>query len=84
MIGTIQNPAIRAHIAKREAQALAIAECIRSLGTVPSGEIYAMVMNVLPLDEYNKMIAALVKIGAIENDGHLLKWVGKIKAKSEG
>ena len=75
---------IQNHVAKREAQAIAIADCIRSLGTVPSGEVYARVMSVLPLEEYNKMIAALVKIGAIENNCHLLKWTGKIEAKSEG
>ena len=53
----------------------ATAEAIRDLGTVPSGHLYARVMGVLSLDQYNQIIGLLKKHGLIEESYHELKWI---------
>lgn len=56
---------------------LAIGETIKELGSVPNGHLYAQLMGKMSLDTYNKVIALLVKTGAVKNENHLLTWVGK-------
>ena len=53
----------------------AIAEAIRDLGSVPSGHLYARVMGVLSLDQYNQIIGILKRQGLIEESYHELKWI---------
>tara|TARA_Y100000310_G_scaffold338575_1_gene428584 strand:+ start:1160 stop:1372 length:213 start_codon:yes stop_codon:yes gene_type:complete len=53
-----------------------VAEAIRDLGEVPSGELYARLMEFLSLDEYNKVIGVLKKTGLITETNYLLKWKG--------
>lgn len=57
--------------------AVAILEAITAAGArgIPSGHLYAMLINRMNLDSYNKFIDALVKHGKITNHGHLLKAV---------
>jgi hypothetical protein len=55
----------------------ALAEAIRDLGQVPSGRLYASVMGVMNLSEYQQAIGVLIKAGLIENRHHLLIWIGK-------
>lgn len=58
------------------ALAAAIAEAIRELKTVPSGELYARLMGKLSLEQYESLIGSLVKVGLVTKAGHLLRWVG--------
>lgn len=55
---------------------LAIAEAIRELGEVPSGELYARLMGHMDLETYESFIRRLVGAKLVENRGHLLVWVG--------
>ena len=54
---------------------LAIAEAIRSLGTVPSGHLYARVMGKLSLDQYNQIIGILKQQGLVSETHYELKWI---------
>jgi hypothetical protein len=55
----------------------AIAEAIRELGEVPSGHVYAVVQNVVSLDQYEKCIQILVNAKLVRKDpSHLLHWIG--------
>ena len=54
---------------------LAIAEVIKGLGSVPSGNLYTRVMGFLSLDEYNQIIGILKKQRLIEESYHELKWI---------
>ncbi len=57
--------------------ALAMAEAIRTLGSVPSGHLYAQVMNTLSLASYDNVIRALVNARLVRKDSsHLLTWIG--------
>ena len=56
---------------------LAVGEAIKDLGSVPNGHLYAQLMGKMNLETYNKVIAILVKTGAVKNENHLLTWVGK-------
>lgn len=56
---------------------LAVGEAIKELGSVPNGHLYAQLMGKMNLETYNKVIAILVKTGAVKNENHLLTWVGK-------
>lgn len=55
----------------------ALAEAIRELGEVPSGDLYANVMGHLSCESYQKAIDMLKRSGlVIETPAHLLRWVG--------
>lgn len=55
---------------------MAIGETIKDLGHVPSGHLYAQVMGRLSLDQYNKVIDLLKKVGAVKEENHVLTWIG--------
>ena len=53
----------------------AIAETIRFLGEVPSGEIYARLAGRITLGDYERAIAILKRSGLVtETRSHLLRW----------
>ena len=54
----------------------AIGEAIRDLGLVPSGHLYARVMDKLSLAEYEKVIGLLKRANLVSEQAHLLTWVG--------
>jgi hypothetical protein len=54
----------------------AVASAIASLGEVPSGHLYAQVMAHMTLEQYQRVIAVLVRSGLVADKGHLLKWTG--------
>ena len=55
----------------------AIAETIRKLGEVPSGELYARLVGKLDLPDYEEVIRILKETGLVtETPGHLLRWNG--------
>lgn len=55
---------------------ITIAETIRTLRSVPSGELYARVMGVLSLDSYNRAIDNLKRAGLVAESAHVLTWIG--------
>jgi hypothetical protein len=53
----------------------AIAETIRELGELPSGELYARLVGKLDLPDYEEVIRILKETGLVtETPGHLLRW----------
>ena len=55
----------------------AIAETIRELGEVPSGHLYARVMGVMDLRQYEQVIGLLIDARLVERaPSHLLRWIG--------
>lgn len=56
---------------------LAIAETIQGVKEVPSGHLYARVMDHLSLEEYQGIIAALKRAKLVKERNHLLTWIGK-------
>lgn len=59
--------------------AAVVGELIRDLGEVPSGEIYASIMDRVSLDEYNAIVQALVNAKLVKQRNYLLTWVGPVK-----
>jgi hypothetical protein len=59
---------------KQEYLVKIIGDAIESLGEIPSGHLYAQVMNIIPLSEYNEVIAILKESGKVTETNHLLKW----------
>ena len=56
---------------------MAVADCIRELRTVPSGHLYARLMGHISIDDYQSVIATLVRSGLVrEHPSHLLEWIG--------
>jgi hypothetical protein len=56
--------------------ALTLAEAIRELGEVPSGHLYARVMDRLSLADYTAIISALKGARLISESHNLLTWKG--------
>lgn len=54
----------------------AIAEAIKDLGSVPSGHLYARLMGILSLDQYNQVIGILKKQGLVKEAFYELTWIG--------
>lgn len=59
-----------------ELKAIAIAEALRELKSVPNGEFYARVMSFMDVHEYNAIIASLKTIKLIDEHAHVLTWIG--------
>lgn len=65
--------------ARRHAEAAfeglkALALVIRDLRQVPSGELYARIMNRVSLEDYTRLIAILKRSGLVIERNHLLIW----------
>ena len=45
----------------------AVADCIREVGAVPSGHLYAILMAKMDLDTYQAIIRTLVRAGLVED-----------------
>ena len=54
---------------------LAVGQAIRAAKRVPSGHLYARLMGVLSLDQYQRIIAILKKSGCVREEYHELIWV---------
>lgn len=52
----------------------ALAETVKELGEVPNGHLYATVMSLMDIHQYNKAIDLLVRSTVILKQGDLLKW----------
>lgn len=57
----------------------AIADAIRELGTVPAGVLYANLMSVVSIQQFDAIIRMLVKAELVSNVAHELKWIGPSK-----
>ena len=60
-----------------KAMLLALAEAIRGLGSVPSGHLYARIMDKISLSDYERVISILTNRKLIKNENHLLTWIGE-------
>ncbi len=49
---------------------------IKELKEVPSGELYARVMEYLTLEDYNQIISILKREGVVKESNNLLTWTG--------
>ncbi len=57
--------------------AQAVAGAIRDLREVPSGHLYARLMGVMTLQQYEQVIDLLVDAQLVERaPSHLLRWIG--------
>lgn len=52
------------------------------LGGIPSGELYACLMDLLSLDQYTKMIQSFKDKKVVIERNHLLVWVGPMPSKN--
>jgi hypothetical protein len=53
----------------------ALGEAIKELHSVPSGHLYAHVMNNMSLENYQYCIDILKKAGKVKEENYLLSWV---------
>jgi hypothetical protein len=56
----------------------AVADCIRELKHVPSGELYAQLMSRLTFSQYCAIIDTLKNAQLIQEEAHLLTWIHTI------
>lgn len=54
----------------------AVADAIRELGQVPSGELYARLMDKISLADYEFIISTLKSAGVVSESNNLLTWKG--------
>lgn len=64
-------------IARVKATIEAVAEAIKALGEVPSGHLYARLMQHMTLEQYESIISVLIDQGRIARTNHLLIWIAK-------
>ena len=55
---------------------VAIGDVIRELKEVPSGHLYARVMNNLTLEQYESIINQLIRAKLVRKSNHVLYWIG--------
>jgi hypothetical protein len=54
---------------------MAVAETIREAGEIPSGHLYAGLMEKgCTLAQYDNLIRTLIESGIVRKSGHMLKW----------
>lgn len=58
---------------------VAVGDAIREAGEIPSGTLYAILMDRLDLNSYETIIGTLVCAGLVRNSNHLLTWIGPPK-----
>jgi hypothetical protein len=65
--------------------ATVIGQCIKELGTVPAGQLYANLGSTISLPTFNGAVDVLVKSGLVRRDAnHLLTWIGDTPKKRDG
>jgi hypothetical protein len=55
---------------------LALTESIKELGSVPSGHLYAQIMDRCSLSQYTQLIKMVIGTGLVTKDNNLLTWIG--------
>ena len=54
----------------------AVADAIRELGSVPSGQLYTTVMPLIDLRTYTRVIDTLKNAGLVAESADVLRWTG--------
>lgn len=78
-IDTIMNPRTAPSPIESKGAMLAtltVAETIRELREVPSGELYARLMSRISYSAYEGIIGTLKNAGLVSESAFLLKWTG--------
>jgi hypothetical protein len=66
-----------ARVAAAVAIVAAVAELIRDVGQIPSGQLYALVMDKFSLETYERIIQQLINTGLVRREpSHMLVWIG--------
>jgi hypothetical protein len=60
---------------------IAVADAIQELKSIPSGHLYAVLMDRLSLDQYSRIIETLENGKLIEVSNHLITWKGPEREK---
>lgn len=55
----------------------AVALALKTLGTVPDGEFYARVCGHVSHEQYEAIIATLIRTKFISRDNHVISWKGE-------
>jgi hypothetical protein len=55
---------------------LALTETIKELGSIPSGHLYAQIMDRVSLSQYTQLIKMVKGTGLVKEENHLLSWIG--------
>jgi hypothetical protein len=56
---------------------IAAVEAIRDAKSIPSGTLYAAMMDTLSHDAYESMIRQVLRTGLVKQENHLLTWIGE-------
>ena len=62
----------------------ALADAIREIGSIPSGHLYATVMNAMDLTEYDWIIDRLIGAKLVNRSGDVLRWIGPNLGQKHG
>ncbi len=54
----------------------AMGRVIQHVGSIPSGELYARLMDKINLEQYNYLLGLLLSTGLVEQKNYLLIWKG--------
>ncbi len=74
---TEPNEFTREQLAAALGVVAALGDTVKSLGSVPSGHLYARVMDTMSLQMYQAAIALLVRAKLVKEENHLLTWIGE-------
>ena len=53
-----------------------VADAIREIGSVPSGQLYAYLMGHMSLSQYQSIIGTLKKAELVRESNNVLVWIG--------
>lgn len=54
----------------------AMAEAIRQVGSIPSGHLYAQMIGVMSMSDYEAAVGLLKRAGLVEETANVLRWIG--------
>jgi hypothetical protein len=80
----VNKPITAAEYAAAMEILILVGHLIQIKGTIPSGELYAVVMGSLDLRTYGAVLDKLESAGLIKNSGHMLTWTGPSIAAVKG
>lgn len=69
-------PATSEQIADSVSMISALSESIRQAGRIPSGHLYAMVIDRLSIEHYERLITVIKRAGLVVEVANELRWIG--------